>query len=1256
MIVPSSVYLEMALVAARDATGLETDDITDVQILRTLTITPGDNRQLQFVLTPLEPNLYGFQIFSLHPESGRRDPEWTLHAKGQIHAGTGSQTEFPPLAALRNRLSKEVPVADFYERCRRRDIQLGPMFQGLQQLWRGEREALGHIRLPEALLMDAPAYRFHPALLDACFQTCGGALPDSGGETTYLQVGIKEFKLFARPGSGLWSYVRLDTTGNARPELLKADLFLFADDGTPVAEISGVRLQKTTREATLGEVPDVVANDIYEVKWVRENQTGRSATLVRPEQIRSRVLLQSAEKLATDELTEFGEAMAEFEALATDIILYGLRELGCELKPNENFSLQSAVERLGVIHRYVPLLERLLETLAEDGILRCVANTWQVVRQPVVKDPLAELQLLMDQYPTARAEILLLHRCGSRLAATVRGECDPMQVLMPKDDLSLLSRLYQDSGSTSVANSLMARSVRAAVEEWPDDRRLRVLEIGAGTGGATSHILPQLPAAQTEYTFTDISDIFTAFAEQKFRRFGFLRYATLDIEHDPLSQGFAASDYDLVIAANVLHATSELKRTLAHVRGLLAPGGALIMLEGTAPLRFLDLTFGLTEGWWKFSDRNLRPSYPLISAELWKAVLIGSGFETVATLSTVEESRAALPPQALIIADVPSYHLDPPFAKGGSWLILADGGGVGRKLGSMLRARGERCTLVFAGSTDQQLAEDEVVIPPGDAKAYRRMLEPFVDDQPPLRGVVHLWCLDENEPVCGAEGDLNAALEISCRSALYVAQALVSRGWRSAPTLWLGTRGAVSIEVNRRVEGAGDVRRLAVSSLWGLGRVISQEHPELSCSLLDLDVTADEGDLHRLLDEIYHRGPTVEDQIAYRAGYRHLARLQRSRAAVRVQSALVHPDGTYFITGGRGEIGLLVARWLADHGARNLVLVGRTIGSLKARQAMSDLERTGVRIFSALADVSRMQAVADVLEDIKSRMPPLAGVIHAAGVLEDRLVVDHQWHLFEKVFAPKIHGAWNLHVLTREMPLDLFVLFSSASTVFGGPGLGNYVAANRFLDALAEHRRAVGLPGLSLAWGPWDGVGMANIVGRVREGQWSEMGLNPLSPARALEAMRHALQLDAACVSVMSMDWTKFQQRRSSQQIPRFFEHVLETSQLDSRPDSAFRFQLESAVAADRKALLMGHVRAQVEDTLGWGGGEHVQVKQGFFDIGMDSLRAVELRNRLQSSLHCMLPATLTIKCPTIELLVEYLLKEVLRSESPGDQGSGNMS
>jgi len=138
------------------------------------------------------------------------------------------------------------------------------------------------------------------------------------------------------------------------------------------------------------------------------------------------------------------------------------------------------------------------------------------------------------------------------------------------------------------------------------------------------------------------------------------------------------------------------------------------------------------------------------------------------------------------------------------------------------------------------------------------------------------------------------------------------------------------------------------------------------------------------------------------------------------------------------------------------------------------------------------------------------------------------------------------------------------------------------------------------------------------------------------------------------MDWTKFQQRCSSQQISRFFERVLQTSQPDPRPHSAFRFQLESAVAADRKALLMAHVRAQVEDTLGWGGGEHVQVKQGFFDIGMDSLRAVELRNRLQSSLHCTLPATLTIKCPTIESLVEYLLKEVLRSASPRDQDSGN--
>ena len=1253
-IVPSSVYLEMALVAARDVIGSPTSNITDVEILRALTVTPGDDRQLQFVLSPLGSDRYGFQAFSLNKEDAPRDPAWTLHAKGQIHSMAKGQVAVPPLATLRSRFSEEVPVADFYEQCRRREIQLGPMFQALQQLWRGESEALGYVRLPEAFVPDAAAYQFHPALLDACFQTLGGALPDSGGETTYLQVAIEEFKLFAQPGFGLWSYVRVHDAGEAHPELLKADFLLFADDGTAVAEIEGVRLQKATREATLGEVPDVLASDLYEIDWVRQNQTGRSAKLVRPERIRSRVLLQLAETLATDELTEFGEAMAAFEAVATDIVLHGLREMGWQLEPDERFSLASAVERLGVVHRYMRLLERLFEILAEDGIVQRVADSWQVVRQPVVKDPRAELQRLMDQYPAARAELVLLHSCGSSLAATVRGECDPMQLLLPQGDLSTLSRLYQDSVSAATMNSLMARSVGAALEEWPDDRRLRVLEIGAGTGGTTSHILPQLPGTQTEYTFTDVSDIFTSFAKEKFQRFGFLRYATLDIEHDPLSQGFAANEYDLVIAANVLHATSDLGRTLAHVKGLLAPGGALIMLEGTAPLRFLDLTFGLTEGWWKFSDHGLRPSYPLISADAWKAVLVDSGFEGVATVSAVEESHGALPPQAVIVANVPRYNHAPQASESGSWLMLADRGGVGRQLGSLLRARGERCTLVFAGSADQQLAEDEFVIPAGDAQAYRRMLDPFVDDQPPLRGVIHLWCLDANGSLSSEEGDLSAALEISCRSALYLTQALVSCGWRSAPALWLGTRGAVSIDVGQSVERASDVRRLAESSLWGLGRVISQEHPELRCSLLDLDVTADERDPHRLLDEIYHRGPTVEDQIAYRTGYRHLARLKRSRATVRAQTSAVHPDGTYLITGGRGEIGLLVARWLADQGARNLVLVGRTIGSPKARQAMSDLERTGVRIVAARADVSRMQAVADVLEDIKLRMPPLAGVVHAAGVLEDRLIVDHQWDLFEKVFAPKVHGAWNLHVLTREMPLDFFVLFSSASTVVGGSGLGNYVAANQFLDALAAHRRAVGLPGLSLDWGPWAGVGMANVVGRVREGQWSEMGLNPLSPARALEMLRHALQLDAARVSVMSMDWTKFQQRCSSQPISRFFEHVLPTSQPDPRQHSAFRQQIESAVAANRRPLLMAYVRAQVEETLGWGGGEHVQVKQGFFDIGMDSLRAVELRNRLQSGLACTLPATLTIKYPTIESLVEYLLKEVLSFEPPRDQGSGN--
>ena len=236
----------------------------------------------------------------------------------------------------------------------------------------------------------------------------------------------------------------------------------------------------------------------------------------------------------------------------------------------------------------------------------------------------------------------------------------------------------------------------------------------------------------------------------------------------------------------------------------------------------------------------------------------------------------------------------------------------------------------------------------------------------------------------------------------------------------------------------------------------------------------------------------------------------------------VRSQATYLITGGLGALGLHVACWLAEQGATHLALVGRSGESPERRQAVGELEQAAVEVRVFAADVSQPGAIERVLSELAASMPPLRGVVHAAGMLDDGVVQRQNWPRFERVLAPKISGAWRLHTLTADVDLDFFVCFSSAASLLGWAGQGNYAAANAFLDALAQHRRAVGLPALSINWGPWRTLGMAASLGERERARLAESGLGAIDPAEGLAVLGELLETDEPQVAVLPVDWPKF--------------------------------------------------------------------------------------------------------------------------------------
>jgi acyl transferase domain-containing protein len=574
----------------------------------------------------------------------------------------------------------------------------------------------------------------------------------------------------------------------------------------------------------------------------------------------------------------------------------------------------------------------------------------------------------------------------------------------------------------------------------------------------------------------------------------------------------------------------------------------------------------------------------------------------------------------------------------GHWLILADGGGVGEAVAGQLEAGGQSCTLVVAGEVYEARAKGLWSVNPARPSDFARLFEEVAGSSA-LSGVLHLWSLDAEPAERLTLPSLERAQLLGCGSALHLVQALVKHKGPSAPPLWLVTRGAVRVGEQLAPVAVGQ------APLWGLGKVVGLEHSEMRGGLIDLAPEGVEEEARALVAELWNSGG--EDQIALREAGRYVARLVRSKPGEAAGVKLL-AEGSYLITGGLGALGLRVARWLVEQGARHLVLVGRRGATPEAQAVVSGLEGGGARVMVVKADVSKCEDVARVLEEIKVSGAPLRGIIHAAGVLSDGILLQQQWDRFAQVMAPKVLGGWNLHTLTLDTPLEFFVCFSSLASLLGAPGQGNYAAANAFLDALAHQRRAQGLPGLSINWGPWGERGMAASLGNRHRARLAEMGVEAIAPVQGMHMLGHVLKLAKSEVCVLDINWSVFaQQLPAGIRSPLLSELVSETSARASGECAATQQpelpqRLREAVPSERHNLLTTYLQGEVAAVLGLAPSQLPDSREGFFDLGMDSLMAVALKNRLEKSLGLSLSVTSMFKYSTIEALGKYLYRDVL--------------
>lgn len=542
-----------------------------------------------------------------------------------------------------------------------------------------------------------------------------------------------------------------------------------------------------------------------------------------------------------------------------------------------------------------------------------------------------------------------------------------------------------------------------------------------------------------------------------------------------------------------------------------------------------------------------------------------------------------------------------------AWVIFCNDGEFGKNLETKFSSLGQPCFLVHS-DTDYDRVLNEAALAASGV---------------PL-GIVFVAPSDVNEL---------ESVELGCRSVLNLIRSVIETNLTGA-RLWLITRGAQSI-------GTETVSP-AQSALWGMGRVIAAEYPETFGGLIDLDAGTTPS---ALFGEIV-RPADGEDQIVYRADQRYVARLTRS-TTTKNDPVRFKESATYLITGGLGALGFECAGWMIERGARHIALASR--GSISADQQIkiSQWVKQGATIRLFRTDVTKEDQIKDLITGVEQSMPPLKGIIHAVGVVEDGMAHKQSWEQFRRVLDPKVRGAYPLHLHTRHLSLDFFTLFSSAASMFGTVGQINHAAANAFLDGLAQHRKAQGLPGLSINWGAWSQIGEA-AKQHVPE-KLASRGIDAIEPEQGWLVFEMIFNHPSAQVGVLPIDWQRWQ-RLYTGKVPPLMAQLMQQSQPATQPrrdlvQSFFSLDPNKQQARIEEYLVQQAARVLRMDP------SSLDLQQPLINFGLDSIMTVELRDRIDAEWQVRVPLVEFFREPTIARLSSIMLEQ-LRTLTPVQQSS----
>jgi malonyl CoA-acyl carrier protein transacylase len=1193
VVFPGAGYVEMALAAASRLFKTENLILEDLSIDQPLLLSTVNPTTIQVWLSPLDNHSYSFEVCSLHLSGSApsdSDPIWLTHATGKVLPTSSTSVEVKDWIHPEG----ELDLTSFYDQSQRNGIAFGPSFRALHSLKLQDQVAYAEIQLPAAL--DPSAYLLHPVLLDASFQAMGLLLSqlqkEEQSSTLYLPVGIERLQLFRQTPIQLRVRVQLR---ELQLESVKSDIDLVDEMGRLVARVEGFSMRQASAEVLLRSLQPSHTDWLYQLHWQLQplppvdpevstaKPTGYWLLLANDTALSLQLLQQLGSQCivvsAGSTYEQLGETHYQLNPLDPEHFQYLLQS-----RPDLTTSLQ------GVIHLWS------LDTFTTSLTLGRVQRSQELACASL-------LHLLQALNPTLDTVTLPLWLM-TKGAQSVTSEVEPVQVqqsplwglarVISLEYPNLLCRCLDLDPTATPAEDLkvlVAELSSSSLENqlaYRQGQRYTARLIHYQDAAASGHLLFPTPPFQLRLSEYGMLDNLKLMPQST---------PTLpDPAHVQIQVRAVGLNF-----RDVLNALGMLKDYYAQAFGITAAD---------------QLTFGF-ECSGVISAVGSEVSHLQVGDEVM-AVLLDHGFSSVVTAPAFCVVKKPQPLSFTEAATIPlvfltAYYGLHELAKlrpGEKVLIHAAAGGVGQAAIQIAQQVGAE---VYATASPPKW--------------------PFLQSLG-IQNIFNSRTLDFAEQILQLTDGRGVDVVLNSLNGDFIPKSLetLSQGGRFVEIGKMGIWTAEQVQQSR-----ADVSYFP----FDLGDV-GLTDPELIQQMFTrVSQDLEGGTLKPLRHQVYDLGRVQEAFRLMQQG-RHMGKVV-IHWPTPASDLICQGDSTYLITGGLGALGLQLGQWLVGKGARHLVLTGRRSASVEAESVITELRSSGAEITVIQADISHPQDVRRILGQIQQSSRPLKGVFHTAGSLEDGLLQKLDWKSFRKVMAAKVDGSWLLHHLTQELPLDVFVCFSSAVALLGNASQGNYAAANAFMDALAHYRRGQDLVGLSVNWGPWAEGGMAASLSQQLQERMRQAGFTPLTGKEGWPLLEQVLREQATQVGVMGVNWGQFfQQTPEAVRFPLFQAFLPHEQQQQTAANrSTFLQLLQDAPSDQRPILVINHVRSQIAKVIGLHSPEQIQPRQALFDLGLDSLMAVELRNSLQLSLGQRLRSTLLFDYPTLESLVTYLSQQL---------------